>query len=87
MEPPKKPELAPFFLPTLPGPEPVFAPAPATDNMDVDNNTAKSRIMRFSDLDVKTKFIQLLEQDAEKGECEFQKILLFKIFYWHNFFI
>uniref|UniRef100_A0A6B2KXS5 Uncharacterized protein n=1 Tax=Arcella intermedia TaxID=1963864 RepID=A0A6B2KXS5_9EUKA len=72
--PPKKPQNAPFFLPTLPGLTPKFITAPEDE---VIPSPAQSKIINFAALRPKTRFITLLEKaDKTKNYGEFLQEVL-----------
>lgn len=80
LEPPKKPEAAPFFLPTLPGldPNPVWDPAAAatstaTDGADAATAGAASRVLKRGRAEGAAQqqlpvFLRLLREGVASGE-------------------
>ncbi|CAG8567238.1 8534_t:CDS:10 [Acaulospora morrowiae] len=64
-EPPKVPEKAPFFLPTLPGVDPKFIPVLDHDNSDSKKN---EKAIKLGDLKMETEFMKILKNDHSKGE-------------------
>ncbi|KAL6074501.1 putative u3 small nucleolar rna-associated protein 21 [Balamuthia mandrillaris] len=62
IEPPKKPEAAPFFLTTLPGLEPKFVAARKEDEEGEEDEDASSRIVSFSSIRPRPKLVVLLEK-------------------------
>lgn len=69
IEPPKKPEKAPFFLPSIPSlsGEISFKPSESTNDEDAENDREENK--RRSDLPP-SQFQQLLQSSAEVGNCE-----------------
>jgi len=64
IEPPKKPEKAPFFLPTQVGADdPIFL-APKADEIE---DEISSRILHFKDLNTTTPFVAALEEGYLNG--------------------
>ncbi len=74
---PKKPERAPFFLPSLPSlsgkPEFVVANGKETGNIGngTDNNVEMSHIRRSGPDDFQTFFMHLLYECSENGDCAY----------------
>ncbi|KAF7440643.1 hypothetical protein PC9H_000990 [Pleurotus ostreatus] len=66
-EPPKAPEQAPFFLPTLPGVEPRFA---VEDKATGDQQTEKSRRLEKSTAHLESHFYKKLTREKEDGDYE-----------------
>lgn len=81
-EPPKKPEKAPFFLPTKPGFETIFLPPQELNNSFININEDTSKILHVSKFETKTKFIQLLEKGNELKDCKILLIITFFLFYF-----
>jgi hypothetical protein len=72
LQPPKKPEAAPFILPTLPGLEPSFvipdknqalSSSSAVDKMSEASSSSSSRIFDFGSLAPRTKFLDMLDKE------------------------
>jgi U3 small nucleolar RNA-associated protein 21 len=76
IQPPAAPKQAPFFLPTLPGLEPVFAPEgppePAGDGGDA---AGASKLIDLSALRPATKFVRLLRRAAAAGGGDYEGCL------------
>lgn len=66
-EPPKVPEKAPFFLPTLPGVEARFAPEVKDQTKDAKNNT---RRLEKAVHGMESVFAQKLVAEVVDGDCE-----------------
>ena len=62
--PPKAPEKAPFFLPTLPGLQPKFA-LPEKE----DDGKSKSRLLRLKEFETQSEFGRLLSESHKNGNC------------------
>ena len=66
-EPPKAPEQAPFFLPTLPGVEPRFA---VEDKTTDEQQTEKTRRLEKSTAHLESHFYKKLTREKEDGDCK-----------------
>ena len=77
IEPPKKPEKAPFFLPSIPSlsGEIVFTPSEANGDNDAKDNEVEKNYRKF-DMQP-SPFMQLLQSSVEMKNC---KIPLLKIY-------
>ncbi|ORZ39490.1 Utp21 specific WD40 associated putative domain-domain-containing protein [Catenaria anguillulae PL171] len=64
IEPPKEPEKAPFFLPTVAGVVPTFAP---DANKSVDDD---GTVRAFGQLSLDSEFLQVLKQCDEQGNYD-----------------
>ncbi len=75
IEPPKVPEKAPFFLPSL---DSVGATTSTEDNLSKPSNLEKSRILKIAQGLSDNPFSLLLREGAETDDCTWQvSILLF----------
>ena len=68
VEPPKQPKQAPFFLPTLPGLQPMFIPAADDEDIPL-TESAGSRIVNLGKLQPLTEFQKCLERCASTKQC------------------
>ena len=73
-EPPKAPERAPFFLPTLPGAQPRFdLSTPAADKSGTapaaDGGDGGGSRLKLSTVDVTSELIKVLEAEDPYGTC------------------
>lgn len=66
-EPPKAPEQAPFFLPTLPGTETRFDLAGVNGNSQNEGKDQK-RKLGFAEMEVESDTIRRLRQSMEEGD-------------------
>ncbi|CAJ0829013.1 9830_t:CDS:10 [Entrophospora sp. SA101] len=64
-EPPKKPEKAPFFLPTLPGVEPKFVITPNSNEALFKEAKSNGKLIKSSDIKVETEFVLTLKRCHE----------------------
>ncbi|XP_070537319.1 WD repeat-containing protein 36-like [Ptychodera flava] len=69
-EPPKVAKSAPFFLPTVTGIIPKFA-APSDESKD----QPPSRVMHFSNLQLQSEFVQLVQDSMKDEETNFKAML------------
>lgn len=83
IEPPKEPEKAPFFLPTITGVKPAFV-IPDSNEENEDKNTTKSHIIENHDMLNKNNLHQLLDQlfelpeddeNDEENEFPYEKVM------------
>ena len=77
IQPAAAPKQAPFFLPTLPGLEPVFAPEgpPADLGADGAGGAGASRLIDLSALRPATKFVRLLRRAGAAGGGDYEECL------------
>ena len=77
--PPKAPERAPFFLPTIPGAQPKFAtPTTMTNEMNRGSHE-DSRVLNFAKMDSESDFWKTLQACHEINDCEC--LFFYKLFY------
>ena len=69
-EPPKAPEQAPFFLPTLPGTETRFDLANAAGGEQADGKKKQKRKLGFAEMEVESDMVRLLRQQSKAQERE-----------------
>ena len=71
VDPPKKPEKAPFFLPSVPSlsGEMLFEP-PATASKEIDDNTTDDTSHKKK-ADLSSHFCQLLQSCGELKNCKY----------------
>ena len=74
-EPPKAPEQAPFFLPTLPGTETRFDLANTAANGDAEGKQQK-RKLGFAEMEVESDMVRRLRESLQEGDCESLPYLL-----------
>ncbi|XP_057327342.1 WD repeat-containing protein 36-like [Microplitis mediator] len=72
IEPPKAPESAPFFLPTIPSLEVEFDLSDVNKNKDIDNNSKLLIPNNFSNL---TSFGKMLKDTIDNDDNDFSKII------------
>lgn len=88
IEPPKKPEKAPFFLPTLPSvsgvPQFVAADKGKTPGEGPSGKKrAPSKVLKHSsDDDYRSEFVRRLHDGAESGDCEWRLLFVSVFVVW-----